>query len=117
MKYNYYVKTDRKTGKQSVICVGSYAGKVVRAVAKCNPNDTFDFEKGKALAAARCDEKIALKRLKHTTNKVMALRESLMRAQEYLNKQEDYLLQMNERYNTACMNRDTLEDDLNAPKN
>ena len=63
-KYNFY--TD---GKTKVVAVSTYAGKVVRGVAKCDVNDTFSLEKGKKLAAARCNEKIAKKRLTRAENK------------------------------------------------
>jgi hypothetical protein len=53
-----------------VIAVSSFAGQTVRGVAKCNPNDEFDSEKGAALAAARCGVKIAEKRVKRAYNKV-----------------------------------------------
>ena len=56
-KYSFY--TD---GKTKVVAVSTYAGKVVRGVAKCDVNDTFSLEKGKELAAARCNEKVAKKR-------------------------------------------------------
>ena len=63
-KYSFY--TD---GKTKVVAVSTYAGKVVRGVAKCDANDTFSFEKGKELAAARCNQKIAKKRLTRAENK------------------------------------------------
>ena len=63
-KYNFY--TD---GKTKVVAVSTYAGKVVRGVAKCDANDTFSLEKGKELAAARCNEKIAKKRFTRAENK------------------------------------------------
>ena len=62
-KYNFY--TD---GKTKVVAVSTYAGKVVRGVAKCDVNDTFSLEKGKELAAARCNEKIAKKRFIRAQN-------------------------------------------------
>ena len=62
-KYNFY--TD---GKTKVIAVSTYAGKVIRGVAKCDVKDTFSFEKGKELAAARCNEKIAKKRFTRAQN-------------------------------------------------
>ena len=62
-KYSFY--TD---GKTKVIAVSTYAGKVVRGVAKCDVNDTFSLEKGKELAAARCNEKVAKKRLIRAQN-------------------------------------------------
>lgn len=56
--YNYkYIVT-----KNMVIAISTYAGRTVRGIAKCHPNDTFDEEFGKRLAAARCNEKIAEKR-------------------------------------------------------
>ena len=62
-KYNFY--TD---GKTKVIAVSTYAGKTVRGIAKCDVNDTFFLEKGKELAAARCNEKVAKKRLIRAQN-------------------------------------------------
>lgn len=58
MYNNYkYIETPNK-----VIALSTYAGKTVRGVAKCHPNDTFDIEFGRKLAAARCNAKIAAKR-------------------------------------------------------
>lgn len=53
-----------------VIAVSSFAGQTVRGVAKCNPVDEFDSEKGAALAAARCGVKIAEKRVKRAYSKI-----------------------------------------------
>ena len=61
-KYNYYVATDKNGEPHQVIATSTYAGKVVRGVAKCDPRDEFSLEKGKALAAARCNLRIARKR-------------------------------------------------------
>lgn len=47
---------------RTVIALSHYAGRTVRGVAKCSPEDEFDVEFGKKLAAARCDLKIAEKR-------------------------------------------------------
>lgn len=57
------------TGPNKVIAVSTYAGRVVRGVAKCAPGDTFDIEKGKDLAIARCAVKIAEKRLRRAAKK------------------------------------------------
>lgn len=57
--YNY---VDKKTGQQVVKAITMYAGKSVSAVAKCDPQDTFDLEFGTKLAMLRLDQKIALKR-------------------------------------------------------
>lgn len=45
-----------------VIAISSYAGQVVKGIAKCHPGDRFDIRYGKDLAAARCNEKISKKR-------------------------------------------------------
>ena len=69
--YNYkYIVT-----KNMVIAISTYAGRTVRGVAKCHPNDTFDVEFGKKLATARCNAKIAAKRFMRAGRK---LRESAM---------------------------------------
>ena len=60
-KYRFYVAKDR------VIAVSSYAGRPVRGVAKCASDDEFNLEIGKKLAAARCNQKIALKRAKRAS--------------------------------------------------
>lgn len=55
-KYHFF------TSKNKIVAVSTYAGKSVRGVAKCDPRDEFDMEKGRALAAARCAERVAAKR-------------------------------------------------------
>ena len=65
-KYTYYVAEKQK----QVIAVSSYAGRIVRAVAKCDPRDEFSVEKGKKLAAARCNLKVAAKRAKRAASKL-----------------------------------------------
>jgi len=45
--------------KNKVICVVRYAGRNIRGIAKCSPQDKFDEEVGKKLAHLRCEEKIA----------------------------------------------------------
>lgn len=61
-KFNYkYVINEEK---RVVVALSTFAGKVVRGVARCAPNDTFNVEVGKKLAEARCSAKIAHLRLK-----------------------------------------------------
>lgn len=74
---NYkYVVTPTK-----VIALSTYAGKVVRGVAKCSPQDKFDVDYGKELAAARCNLKVAQKRLKRA-GKVYTAASKAMRLAE-----------------------------------
>lgn len=68
-----------------IIALSTYAGKVVKGVAKCQPGDDYDFETGKKLAAARCDLKVCLKRKDRAFNKKHELALKL----EELQKQYD----------------------------
>jgi hypothetical protein len=51
--YNFYYSQ----ATRSVICTTYYKGKIVKGVAKCDPNDTFDLETGRQLAYLRCRKK------------------------------------------------------------
>ena len=56
--------------RRKVIAVAKYKGKAVRGFAKCSPEDTFDIEKGKELAIARCMARIAEKRVQDAQKKI-----------------------------------------------
>lgn len=56
-KYHFYFDGNR------VIAASTYAGRTVRGVAVCAEGDEYNIERGKRLAAARCNQKIALKRV------------------------------------------------------
>ena len=84
-KYRFY------TSKNMVIAVSTYAGKPVRGVAKCDPEDNFSFEDGKALAMARCNEKIAEKRMKRASRKFAEARQSLIVAKQFYEDMSKYL--------------------------
>lgn len=60
-KYQYCQFTDNQNRKV-VIAITNVAGHTVKGYAKCSPEDTFDFETGKKIAAARCNVK-ALKKI------------------------------------------------------
>ncbi len=83
-KYKYY------TAPNKVIAVSTYAGKVVKGVAKCDPRDTFDLEKGAALAKARCDMKIAEKRCKRAQSQYLEAGKIVANAKEHYNRMESY---------------------------
>ena len=70
-----FIETNNK-----VICISTYAKKVVRGVAKCSPNDNFDIEIGKRLAQLRCDEKIADKRANRALDKYLEAEDILAEA-------------------------------------
>lgn len=85
-KYQYY-----QHGNE-VIAVSSFAGRKVRGIAKCSPNDIFDFEKGKELAAARCAQKIAMKRLKRASQKYLDASLALTDAMNHMEHMKEYYM-------------------------
>lgn len=100
-KYRYY------TAGNKIIAVSTYAGKTVRGVAKCAEGDTFDIEKGKQLAALRCAEKIAGKRIERAKRKC---REAIMAAEAaeaYVDKMEMYV---DDAYDELAEIEDTIEE-------
>ena len=75
-----------------VVAISSYAGKPVKGYAKCHPDDAWDWEKGKALAIARCAEKIAIKRANRATDKVIEARNILDEAIQHMNDMLNYFI-------------------------
>lgn len=65
-KYRFYTHT-AADGTREVIAVSSFGGKQVRGVAKCAPQDNYDLEYGKRLAATKCAIKIADRRIARAT--------------------------------------------------
>ena len=83
--YRFYLSENN-----TVVAVSTYAGKVVRGVAKCAPNDTFSLEDGKALAAARCNLKISEKRRNRASRKLDEARAALAAAMKHYENMEHY---------------------------
>lgn len=83
-KYRFYTNGSR------VIAVSTYAGRTVRGVATCHDGDEFSLEKGKKLAALRCAEKIAKKRVARAERKVDEAYWAHVDAEGYLNKMVSY---------------------------
>ena len=77
---------------EKVIAISTYAGRTVKGVAKCHPNDEFDVEFGKKLAAARCNEKITYKRLTRALNKYIEAVNESVAADEKMKRMKDYML-------------------------
>ena len=57
--YNFY----QSPSDRSVICTTYYKGQIVKGVAKCDPADVFDLERGKQLAYLRCRKKLLKKKV------------------------------------------------------
>ena len=86
-RYNYVVIPEKK----KVVAYSTYAGQSVRGVAKCAPDDEFDVEFGKKLAAARCNVKVARKRLKRALEMRDVAWDEYLKAEDRLMKEEDYV--------------------------
>lgn len=105
-RYKYYTNN-----KDVVVAVSSYAGKTVRGVAKCDPRDTFDIEKGKELAAARCNEKIAEKRLMRAKRKYV---EAVLKYEKAMKEKEKMCSYVNESTTAFIKAKKLVEDIINA---
>lgn len=105
MKYNFYY--DDKNG---VVCVSSYAGRKVRATAKCHPDDKFDYERGCILAKARVDAKIAAKRVKRARAKNEEARRVFEEARQHCYDMTLYLTDAEKAYREARDNVKELEE-------
>ena len=101
-KYNYtHYQFKNKNGGITVIAASTYAGHTVKGYAKCDPGDTFNLEKGKELAEARCNEKIALKR---RANAVKKYREAALiadQAHNHYNKMAQYFMDADDQVDAA----------------
>jgi len=101
-RYQYYVFHNK------VVCVSSYEGRAVRAVAKCAKDDVWDINAGKALARARVDVKIANKRRNRAEHKVAEARVDFEKAKNRLVKMQDYYQDANLEITIASSNLDNL---------
>ena len=101
-KYRYYENGNR------VIAVSTYGGKTVRGVAICHPEDNFDLEIGKRIAAARCNEKVARKRLERASQKSTEAIMAVEAAQKHQADMTEYYNDAFVAYNTAAQEYDTL---------
>ena len=90
-KYKYYTFKN-ENGGTTVVAVSSYAGKPVKGYAKCDPRDDFDLEEGKRLAAARCNVKVANKRVARASQKYLEAATAAMEAAEHFEKMKQYYM-------------------------
>ena len=90
-KYKFFIFKNEKGGT-TVSAISTYAGKTVKGVAKCDPRDEFDVEKGKKLAAARCSVKIANKRVARASRKYLEAADALYTAQVKFDEMRQYYM-------------------------
>lgn len=99
-KYKYAFFKD-ESGKDTVCARSTYAGKTVKGYAKCDPRDEFDIEKGKKLAAARCNLKIAEKRKMRAGNKYIQASVEADQAAEYFDRMKQYFMDADDQVDEA----------------
>ena len=76
-------------------------GFTVKGYAKCDPRDEFDIEKGKKLAAARCNLKIAEKRKMRAGNKYIQASIEADQAAEYFDRMKQYFMDADDQVDEA----------------
>ena len=88
-KYTFVTHT-RKDGRVETIAFSTFGGKSVRGKAICAEGDTFDEEKGKLLAAARCNAKVAAKRYNRAKHKIVEAEKAVGEATKFYDAMRHY---------------------------
>ena len=106
MKFNkdnfrYVDHTPKGSNVREIIALGAYLGATVKGSAKCDPRDNFDVNTGKTLAALRCNEKIAERRMNNAVSKVEDALIALEKAQAEYDKSSKYLAHAQSEYAEA----------------
>ena len=111
--YRYIDHTPKNSDTREIIAIASYLGSIVKGYAKCAPRDTFDSASGEMLAALRCNEKVAEKRMSNAVDKVSEAVVNLKKAQDEYNKAMKYLEHARSEYEEAGKMLDDFEKTLN----
>ena len=90
-KYKFYIHQE-KDGSTKIVAVSTFGGRNVKGVAKCDPRDNCDIEKGKKLAALRCAQKIEKKRYLNASMKYMNAAREADKADAYFEKMKSYYM-------------------------
>lgn len=105
-KYRYIVHGNE------VIAISRYAGKKVVGKAKCSPDDSFNVEFGKKLAAYRCNLKICEKRLNKARNSRLNAAINVNLAKEKYAEECEFYIDCVDEYNHAVELLKNLEDNI-----
>jgi uncharacterized protein YdaU (DUF1376 family) len=105
-KYRYYQNGNK------IIAVSTYAGKTVRGVSVCHGNDSFNLDTGKKLAALRCNEKIAAKRMKRAADKFAAAEQAVIKAKRQCELMRHYYTDAVNNYNAASLETEDMINSL-----
>lgn len=107
-KFNIYIDEKNK----SVIAVCRYAGRNIRAVAKCAPEDTFDIEFGTKLAIARCEVKVAKAKIQNASVAYMKASIAADEAQRRYDKMKNYYMDAVDQFDEAIAAHNKLIDEI-----
>lgn len=102
-KYKFYTNN-----RDLVVAVSSFAKKEIRGVATLSFDDDFDLEKGKQIAAARCNKEVCYRRMKKSVHDYQEALKALKKAQERLDKMEIYMNDAGEAYREAIVHENEL---------
>lgn len=100
-KYKFY-QFKNENGGTTISAVSTYAGRTVKGYAKCDPRDNFNVEKGKELAAARCNLKIAEKRRDRASKKYIEASIAADKAVEYFDRMKQYFMDADDQVDEAA---------------
>lgn len=105
-KVNYKIYVDEKN--KTVIAVCRYAGRNIRAVAKCAPEDTFNVEFGTKLAKARCDVKVAKAKIQNASVSYMKASVAADEAQRKYDNMKQYYMDSVDQFDKAYATVDNI---------
>lgn len=109
-RYKYVLYRDKRNIR-CIMCISHYAGQPVRGIAKCNPVDPYDEEYGKRLAKARCDQKVAEKRVRRAHMKLAKAQRHRVQAQLEEARMVNYLKEAERALYEISQSREKLETD------
>ena len=95
--YNFHVDTEGK----KVIAVTHYAGKTIKGIAKCSPEDTFDVEYGCALAVARAERKVAKAKVRNAVARYIEAAKAADEAQRRYDAMKQYYMDAVDQFDDA----------------
>ena len=72
--------------KDRILAISTYAGRTVKGTSKCSPDDSFNAELGETIAAARCNVKVAKRRMRAAERKYAEAVKCAAEAQAQANK-------------------------------
>ena len=106
--YRYYLDMESK----AISAVSTFAGEPVIGVARCKPDEEFSIDLGKALAAAKCNKKIAIKREKYAKKRFKEATQKLHEAYLHYLKMMNYVKDAHDRNSSASERLESVLNDI-----